>query len=242
MSVVFTQDLRMIFKPSDDVKGKRDIVYIMSHPNPTSEHILSRGIFESELIGWACENYKNPEKIFVDIGAHMGTYSFNLAPHFKHTHAFEAQKKTYECLAGGIALNNLSDKVTSYHCALTSPEESGGSTTLRIVSEDGGGSSIKDLYSTSSPITTEETETECLDDFELEDIGLIKIDVEGAELDVIKGSVKTLKKSGYPPIIFEAWPDSWFASQKKELFDYITKTFGYKIQNIYSNNMFLATK
>ena len=233
MNIIFTDDLHFSYLPDKTI-------YIMSHPNPTSKHILSNGIYEKQLIDWAKDNYKNSAKIFVDIGAHMGTYSINLAPHFSHTHSFEAQKNTFYCLAGGIALNGLSDKITAHHFALTNPDDSGKTLNLKIISLDGGGSSIRNLANNVDPIATEEVETRTLDQFKLKRIGLIKIDVEGAEIDVLKGAVKTLEENGYPPILFEAWPDPWFEEERKKLMDYV-KSLKYTIRKVYKNNMYLAT-
>lgn len=233
MSVVFAQDLSFSYVP-------KVTSYIMSHPNETSKHILSHGIFESPLIVWALENFKNSEKIFLDIGAHMGTYTLNFAPHFKHTYAFEAQKNTYYCLAGGIALNNLSSKATAYNYAITNSEDAGTPITLNVVSKDGGGSTIKKFDTYPEALDVEEVDTECIDHFEFEDVGLIKIDVEGAELDVIKGAVKTIKANNFPPILFEVWPDEWYSAQKEELITFVNE-LGYKTQHVYGNNMFLAS-
>jgi FkbM family methyltransferase len=234
MSVVFAQDKSFSLVPKET-----DILYIMSHPNPTSEHILSKGIFEKPLIEWARDNYGNKEKIFLDIGAHMGTYVFNLAPHFKHSYAFEAQRNTYYGLAGGVALNGLTKKVTAHHCALSSPENV-GDLELKIISPDGGGSSIKNLANNTHPLSTEKVEAKTLDSFHIDDIGLLKIDVEGAELDVLKGAASTLVRNGFPPILFEVWPDAWYQEAKEELMDYV-RSLGYRIQRIYSNNMYLAS-
>ena len=233
MNVIFSEDLKFSYLPDKTV-------YLMPHPNPTSKHILSNGIYEKDLINWAKNNYKDSKKIFIDIGAHMGTYSIKLAPYFSHTYSFEAQKNTFYCLAGGIALNGLSDKITAHHYALTNPDQAGKILNLKIISPDGGGSSIKNLSNNTNPIREEKVKTKTLDQFKLENIGLIKIDVEGAEIDVLKGAVKTLRESGYPPILFEAWSDSWFDQEREKLMDYV-KSLKYNIRKVYKDNMYLAT-
>lgn len=196
MSILFSQDLNFRFIP-------HTTSFIMKHPNSTSKYILDNGIFEKSLIKWSVTNFKNPEKVFLDIGAHMGTYAVNLAKFFHHTHAFEAQRETYYCLAGNVALNGLTPKITAHQVALTSHDDKGKTMELKIVSDDGGGSSIKNLANNTNPIETEKVETKALDDYQLDNIGFIKIDVEGAELDVLKGAVNTLKRNDYPPFIFE---------------------------------------
>ena len=70
------------------------------------------------------------------------------------------------------------------------------------------------LISTPTPVNGNQNDNECeieeiqvckLDDFELENIGLLKIDVEGHEKCVLEGALETLKNSGFPPFVFESW-------------------------------------
>ena len=76
-----------------------------------------------------------------------------------------------------------------------------------------------------------------LDDIGFEDVKLIKIDVEGHELEVLQGGVETLKANNYPPIIFEAWTwKPWYQEKRKALFDYL-KGLGYHIQELGENNL-----
>lgn len=60
---------------------------------------------------------------------------------------------------------------------------------------------------------------------------LIKIDVEGLELKVLKGGMRFLEKHGYPPILLEAWTNDWFEKDRRELLDFI-KQLGYEIFEI----------
>lgn len=234
MSVIFTQSSSFHMVP--DLK---DITYIMSHPNSTSSYILQNGIFEKELIEYCKNNLCCKDRVFLDLGAHIGTYTLNLAHAFSHIYAFEAQKNTYYMLCGNVVLNNLTDLVTTKHCALSNIENDGKIVTLNIVSEDGGGSSIVNT-NTSKVLRSEQVISKPLDYFNISNIGLIKIDVEGAELDVIQGGLKTLERSNYPPILFEAWSDPWYAQAKEKLFSFL-QGIGYTIKPMLYNNMFLAT-
>lgn len=222
--------------------------FMMKIGNPTSDHILEHGIFEWPLIEW-CKQFLKKDKVFVDIGAHMGTYSINLSSHCREVHAFEAQVDTYSNLCGGIKINDISNIVT-HHTALGNKDDDGKMMTLTQVSPDGGGSTMmgnegvdQDILSSigQDAISTYKVKVTTLDSYNLNDIGFMKLDVEGWELNVIQGASETLARNNYPPFIFEVWPDKWYEEKKTKLISYIER-LGYKcfpIQNV--NNMYLAT-
>jgi hypothetical protein len=76
-----------------------------------------------------------------------------------------------------------------------------------------------------------------LDFLTCDNIRLIKIDVEGHELEVLQGGFETIKRNNYPPIIFEAWTwKPWYQEKRQEVFKYLTD-LGYKIQELGENNL-----
>lgn len=204
-------------------------VHILPQINLT--YYATHGLFESNLIEW-CKQFCGKDKVFLDIGAHSGTYTICLSAYCKEVYSFEPQKMTYYSLCGGIALSGKQN-VTCLNFGLGSPEQV-GKQTLKIVSNDGGGSS---LHSTSGILREETIEVKTLDELNIENIGFIKMDVEENELYVLKGALETLKKSNYPTILFES------NNENKELFDYI-KEIGYKgiIPVGGCKNMFLTEK
>jgi len=157
------------------------------------------------------------DKIFIDIGSHFGSYTLLLAPKCKHVYAFEAQQMTYYQLCGGIALNRCKN-VTAFNYGLTCPEERDLNLPLYITTLDGGGSTFNKSIIKQNILTENLVQMKCLDDFNLNNICLIKIDVEGYELNVIKGAIETIKRSCLPPILFEAWAEDWYIDTKKNLF------------------------
>jgi len=158
------------------------------------------GIAEKNVIEWAGRTFGHPDKIFLDIGAHVGTYAWSIAPKFKHTYAFECNPKVFCYLAANIALHDLTDTITPIHVGLG---DKPGRLPLIVRSEDGGGNGVKKL--TDGDVGGKEVEIRTLDSYGLINIGFIKIDVEGFEKEVLLGARETLKASGYPPILFESW-------------------------------------
>jgi len=202
-------------------------VYLL--PRTNLSYYTEHGLFESRLMEW-CKQFCQKDKVFLDIGAHSGTYSISLSAYVKHVYSFEPQKMTYYALCGSVALSNK-DNITCFQYGLGSKSQV-GEQTLKIVSNDGGGSS---LHATSGILREEQIQLKTLDSFELKDIGFIKMDVEENELYVLQGAVKTLEQNQFPPLLFE----SNFENQV--LFDFI-KGLGYTILPVRGyKNMYLAS-
>lgn len=180
------------------------------------------GMPEASLINWAKEFVK-PNQRFIDVGTHVGTWTVQLAPLSLETYAFEPQQQTYFGLCGNLYLNDVKN-VKPYCLALGSQA---GEATLKIISEDGGGSSLADLPTNANPLRTERVLVQTLDSFELSDVGFIKLDVEGSELEVLKGAVKTIT-TWEPKIIFESWDADWYEESRKKTEAFFTE-IGYHI-------------
>lgn len=206
------------------------LTYILPHVN--LEYYSKYGLFENRLMEW-CKQFLHQEKVFLDIGAHSGTYSISFAKLCKEVYAFEPQRMTYYALCGSIALSNKQNIFAHMFGLGSSPQV--GEQTLNIVSNDGGGSSL--FNNEPHKILKQETiEIRTLDSLGLNNIGFMKMDVEDNELNVLKGGVQTIKRCGCPPFIFES------NRENSELFDYIRGEFGYKIIPIGgSPNMYLAS-
>jgi FkbM family methyltransferase len=139
---------------------------------------------------------------------------------------------TFYALCGGVALSGFQN-VTCLQKGLGSSSQIGNQT-LKIISNDGGGSS---LHAETGIICEEVIEIQTLDSYNFSNIGFIKMDVEENELYVLEGGKETIKRCGYPKILFESNSDN------PELFNYLINEFNYNIININGySNMFLATK
>lgn len=202
-----------------------------------------QGNYEQAIIEWAA-TLMDPSKVFVDIGAHIGTYSMYMASFSSGVASFECCPKTFNHLCTNIALRGLDYKIMPYRTALGN--ETGVIPYYMHSPKDGGGNSCMPFMGRSSPTIPVPITT--LDSFRLDNIGLIKMDVEGFEKNVLEGGLETLKRNGYPKILFESWRESREregipATQlRKELFDYI-RSIGYRIIQVNNwDEMFIAER
>lgn len=168
------------------------------------DEIIQRGcVFEADLIDW-CKQFCRSDGVFIDAGAHTGTYATSLAPYCQQVHAFEPQRCTYYALGGSVALSGLRN-VHCHNVALgNSTQAEIGKATLSIVSCDGGGSTIMSP-GTQSVLNTEIVSVKTLDSFAPDiqgPITLIKLDVEGNEPSVLAGASELLRRD-LPVILYE---------------------------------------
>ena len=184
-------------------------------------------------------NEKKP--VVLDIGSNMGTFTVPLAKHIKNKegliHCFEPQRIIYYQLCGNIFLNQL-DNAFAHNIALSNGEG------LQEIEEldyhkawNIGAFSLvpgrnEQIYS--------QAKSKCLfltlNEFEIEGkITLVKLDVEGMELEVLAGGIDKIKNDGYPPILFESLKND---PKSEKVFDLLI-SHGYKLMQ-YANEDWLA--
>lgn len=158
-----------------------------------------------DLYGEWCEyeilllrNYIRESDVVLDVGANIGTHTVAFAAmvgNAGRVHAFEPQPSLFHFLCGNIALNCL-DNVRTHRKAV------------------GGGSGEIGLPMLPSPDTPfnfgavplsaadsgEKADLVAIDSLDLTSCRLIKIDVEGMEVDVLGGAQRTVEKC--QPLLF----------------------------------------
>jgi len=145
--------------------------------------------------------------ILVDVGAHVGQYSLlasGLVGREGAVHSFEPEPATFALLQHNVLINGLRN-VHPVRCALA---ESSKEVELYVARPDNiGQTSLRQPDNFSGVQVKVQCRT--LDDYAeghgLGRINLIKIDVEGAELDVLLGARWILSRNPKPHIIIEFW-------------------------------------
>lgn len=138
--------------------------------------------------------------IFIDVGANFGTWTLAMASHVNHVLAFEPQRRIAALLSKSVELNGL--KNVSIHqaaCAATVGRLAMPDIPLELEKNFGGVS----LYDKIDPtFQTYMVDLVALDDcvHSSTEVALIKIDVEGYEISVLKGAYKVIMRCR--PILF----------------------------------------
>lgn len=152
---------------------------------------------------------KDKRRVAVDCGAHVGLWSFYLAKEFNVIHAFEPVEAHREC----FELNMMElegSKIALHHGALG---DHAGEVTLHT-----GPASSGDTYIAKGGEHTSRMVT--LDSMNLTGVDFIKIDVEGFEAAVIRGSKQTILDNRPVIVVEQKGHDAkYFGSPKHQALD-----------------------
>lgn len=133
-----------------------------------------------------------PRRRAIDVGANVGYYSYRLARSFERVEAFEPQAEVVARLGAWAA--SYQSNITIHPMGLSNAT---GHMTLHIpFSPHGTRTRPVASWATLNPIDVPHRDVEVpvgrLDDFGFDDVSFVKIDVEGHELDVLRGARQTL--------------------------------------------------
>ena len=150
------------------------------------------------------ERVLEPGMVFLDAGAHLGVHTLAAARRVGksgHVFSFEPTPSTHDLLCRTLRLNGLDDRVTSRRAAVGRVNTA---KTLYISTISGHNS----LYPLPGVETTVEVEVVQLDNDlpPRQRIDVAKIDVEGAELDVLDGMARVVEENPGILIIAEYGP------------------------------------
>ncbi len=139
---------------------------------------------------------------FLDIGANMGFYSIALSAENATltVESFEPQPNVFKILTSNIDLNEFPSRIVPHNTGLgTSKEE----ITMYVPKFTGtGGASFMNLHDDEGEATQIKVPVNLLDDLIKVEPDLIKIDVEGSELNVLQGGLRIIKLSK-PTVVVE---------------------------------------
>jgi FkbM family methyltransferase len=181
------------------------------------------------------DQYFIPQKgdIVVDAGAHVGFYTLKAAKEVGnegHVIAVEPEYKNYELLVLNIRINKYNN-VTPVKSALSDFE---GKSTLYLKARSCSHSLIGKTWITPIVGATEVTVTtldKLFEKLNIKKLNILKVNVEGAELHLLKGSKKFLSTGSIDKIVVTSHPP--FKEEARKIKRYL-KAHGYRV--VVSNN------
>ena len=136
----------------------------------------------------------------LDIGANIGNHTLYFANelHASKVISFEPVHGTFEILKKNIEINNLKDRVEIHNCGLSDKDG-----TASIGHLDPGNIGGTDLIESGGDMVIK-----TLDDFNIPKVTFMKIDVEGMEIKMLEGAIKTIKRNR-PVIMIESFSEKF---------------------------------
>jgi FkbM family methyltransferase len=193
--------------------------------------VYKTGLYEPGII-WFLKEHLHKGDIFCDIGAYIGDTAC-IASRFVgdegYVYAFEPSLDNYKMLYENIRRNNLRN-VKSFRIALGS-EKSVANISIRTSLNRGADSLVpKKIEDKSCEITSVTSIDLLVENQDMKIPNLIKIDVEGYELEVLKGA-RNLLKSKQAPILSLEYIRSFsrVGYNVKEIYEFIKNVNDYYI-------------
>lgn len=158
-----------------------------------------------------CESNDKKFNLVLDVGAWCGTWSMAMTKYANEIHCFEPNKIHFECLR--LNLQNYSN-VKLHNQA--------------VGNQDGMVTLTKESATQNTRVLLEQGDIKInkLDSMEIDDIDMLKIDVEGLEMEVLKGASDKLEKIEY--LMIELNNNSKrYGSNNIEIEEYL-KSLGFK--------------
>lgn len=197
---------RSLAMPDDRVFCKvlgKYLMWVDAHDKGLSPHLIFQGYWEMWITA-AIARYAKPSTTAVDIGANVGYYTVLLADavgDMGRVVAFEPNPRIAEMLRMSVSINGFAGRVTIRDEAVS--KKSGGKLAFAIPRYEPKNAGLvhtpaeKESYISQFGDSVDFTEADliALDELNLNNVGVVKIDAEGAELDVWKGMQQTITKN-----------------------------------------------
>ena len=158
---------------------------------------------EKDTIEWI-DKKGGKDKVFFDVGANVGMYSLYYAHVFEgKVFSFEPSFRNLDLLARNINLNNYNENINVIACPIFK------SKSINFFSQaiTGGGHAEGATYGIKKNISNYKTLSLTIDflvESKIVDApDLIKIDVDGNEIEILQGSIKTIQLDSCKSILIE---------------------------------------
>jgi FkbM family methyltransferase len=174
-------------------------LYVTGSDVGLSPHMIFEGYWEFWLSEYFARQINRGDTV-IDIGANLGYYSILAADLVGETGrvlAVEPNPELFQLLSSSVALNGFSNRIDALNIAISEPGKTGKATFFIPLGEPKNGQFLAkdaDLSQTSNLGQVLEVELGVLDVDHFERVDFVKIDVEGAELAVLRHLQPILKR------------------------------------------------
>jgi len=197
----------------------KDLYYVDDIYDWIKSLYIKKGIEWEKHIQCQLAAYGKPNSVALDIGGHMGTHTLNLSRIVGEqgvVHVFEPQKKMFSELNINMHLNGCKN-IVFHRNALGNSEK-----WIQMCRPCSTNEGIACVNESPTALNSDMAKMIRLDSLDLNDVSIIKIDVEGFEMEVIRGGVETIKRNK-PVMIVEIFQGPENAAKIKEI-----ESLGYK--------------
>lgn len=194
-----------------------------------------------EFVYTLLKNETTEQVLFLDIGAHCGSYSLlgTLLPNIS-IHSFEPNPEIFECLVENISLNDITT-IIPYCIGLS---DTCSEKILHICPEHSGLSTFGENITRFDKTTEKQitTKTDTIDNLfysQEKRISMIKMDTEGYEYFILKGGKECIQRD-HPDLLLEVNPNNLLQTNVhiKELFSLLHE-LGYQKTIVLNQENFL---
>ena len=157
-----------------------------------SSQVLQRRVFKKKFYKLHVKDFMlgqttrwlSKDKNSIDVGGATGIYSTHFCKHSNQVYAFEAVPPVHK------QLYKLTEQFNNFICQQAAVSNFEGTSEFYVDDKRLSNSGLQNLVDGQKiqvPVVT-------IDSFNYKDVGFIKVDTEGTELDVLQGAINTIDK------------------------------------------------
>jgi FkbM family methyltransferase len=179
-----------------------NVLHLPGLEEPISLGLFAFGVYEPDTL-WAILRHLRPSGVFVDVGASVGALALPVAAHRPDVRiiCIEADPEIVSLLRRNVAENGRSN-IGIIHC-LAGPIDDPQVSFYRAPVAKFGMGSIGPQFDASPVKLTQRPLDDILDELAIENVDVMKLDIEGAELGALQGLSRRLRSLNPPAIVFE---------------------------------------
>ena len=191
-----------------------NVLHLPSLEEPMSVNLFGFGVHEPDTLA-AILHYLGPAGVFVDVGANVGVLTLPVAACRPDTRVIciEADPQIVALLERNVG-ENVRENVSVVHC-LAGPIDDREVSFYRAPAAKFGMGSIGPQFDAPPVTLVQRPLDKVLDELAINDIDVVKLDIEGAEFGALQGLRRRLTSPRPPAIVFEFcdWAEMRIAGQ-----------------------------